>query len=135
MVIEIWIFCSLYSSVFTVSYLNLVSSLSGLLPKLEFNYTLNMQFHTKARNINSKFALSHVGTVRIIGILIRIFVGYCTHTFLRRFLYITGKASILKKFGRDNVFQETAEVFEDETAIAEEIKEAWFEIDSTQVEC
>ena len=70
--------------------------------------TLNMQFHTKAWNINSKFALSSVGTIRIIGILVRTSVRSCTHTFRRRFFYFlsTGKASILKKFGRDNVFQE-----------------------------
>ena len=36
----------------------------------------------------------------------------------------SGKVSILKNFETENVFQETAEVFEDETATSEEIIEA-----------
>ena len=39
-------------------------------------------------------------------------------------LFSSGKVSILKKFETENVFQETAEVFEDETATSEEIIEA-----------
>ena len=39
-------------------------------------------------------------------------------------LFSSGKVSILKKFETENVFQETAEVFEDETASSEEIIEA-----------
>ena len=39
-------------------------------------------------------------------------------------LLSSGKVSILKKFETKNVFQETAEVFEDETAASEEIIQA-----------
>ena len=39
-------------------------------------------------------------------------------------LFSLGKVSILKKFETENVSQETAEVFENETATSEEIIEA-----------
>ena len=38
--------------------------------------------------------------------------------------FSSGKVSILKNFETENVFQETAEEFEDETATSEEIIEA-----------
>ena len=40
------------------------------------------------------------------------------------FFFSSGKVSILKKFETESVSQETAEVFEDETATSEEIIEA-----------
>ena len=39
-------------------------------------------------------------------------------------LFSSGKVSILKKFETENVFQETTEVFEDETATSAKIIEA-----------
>ena len=39
-------------------------------------------------------------------------------------LLLSGKVSILKKFETENVFQETAEVFKDETATSEDIIQA-----------
>ena len=40
------------------------------------------------------------------------------------FFFSSGKVSILKKFETESVSQETAEVFEDETATSEDIIEA-----------
>ena len=44
--------------------------------------------------------------------------------FFNYLLFSSGKVSILKKFETENDFQETAEVFEEETATSEEIIEA-----------
>ena len=47
------------------------------------------------------------------------------NTFFSNYLFFSsGKVSILKKFETENVSQETAEVFKDETATSEEITEA-----------
>lgn len=42
--------------------------------------------------------------------------------------FISGKTSSLKKFETNHVFQETAEVFQDETATAEEVERRGLEL-------